>query len=283
VLQRLAAIAAANPALRKTQPWKAACEHDLAWLEEMLAKHRRGDDGDERMLLHAILKAFEGMPVDAYEMAVTAWLARARHPGLARRVCDCAYQPMIELMRFLEAHGFATYVAAAGDRDFTRVAAGAAFGLPGERVLGDTTALRWADDGDCGAVAYLAAPGVFDDGPAKPVRLWSRTACRPLFAVGNADGDLQLLQFAGGPARPALRLLLVHDDGEREFAYGAGAERSLELAQEREWTVVSMRRDWRTVFVPRADAGDEADAGAPPAPLLAADRDMPPPAHTGGE
>ena len=82
----------------------------------------------------------------------------------------------------------------------------------------------------CGSVAYLAKPDVFDDGPVKPVRIWSRTGRRPILAFGNSNGDIQMLQFAGGPRAPALRLLLLHDDKAREFDYTAGAEKSLELA-----------------------------------------------------
>jgi hypothetical protein len=269
VLQRLGAIAAANPALRAEQPWKAAWEKDYAWLEDTVVKHHHGDDAAERVLVAGMLKAFEGMPAEAYRMAASSFLGRARHPTLGRLLRDCAYLPMIELMRHLEARGFANYIACGGEREFMRVAAGEIFGVPDDRVLGDTTALRYAEDGDCGTVAYLAAPDVFDDGPAKPVRIWSRLACRPLVTAGNSNGDIPMLQFAGGPARPALRLLVLHDDDEREFAYVAGAERSIELARECGWTIVSMRRDWNTLFRPTAgsDPGGPAPAaesGPPP-------------------
>jgi hypothetical protein len=89
---------------------------------------------------------------------------------------------------------------------------------------------------------------VFDDGPAKPVRIWSRLGRRPLVAGGNSNGDIPMLGFAGGPTRSALRLLILHDDPEREFDYTAGAETSLERAQGEGWTVVSMRNDWSAVF-----------------------------------
>ena len=95
---------------------------------------------------------------------------------------------------------------------------------------------------------YLAKPDVFDDGPAKPVRIWSRIGRRPILAFGNSNGDIQMLQFTGGQGRPALRLLLLHDDKAREFDYVAGAETSLELAAAKKWTVVSIRNDWKTVF-----------------------------------
>ena len=113
-------------------------------------------------------------------------------------------------------------------------------------------------DNDGGSIAYLAEQDVFDDGPVKPVRIWSRIGRRPVLAGGNSNGDIPMLQFAaGGPARPGLGLLVLHDDPEREFDYVAGAERSLEEAEARGWTVVSVKRDWAAVF-------DDATAAAGP-------------------
>lgn len=122
------------------------------------------------------------------------------------------------------------------------------YGIPSERVVGSSAALRYEDDEHGGTVVYQAQMDVFDDGPVKPVRIWSRIGRRPLVAVGNSNGDVEMLQFAGGPSRPALRLLVLHDDAEREFDYVAGAERALEQARTREWTVVSVKNDWATVF-----------------------------------
>jgi hypothetical protein len=98
-------------------------------------------------------------------------------------------------------------------------------------------------------VHYLGANGfVLDDGPVKPTRIWSRVGRRPILAAGNSDGDIEMLRFAKHPLRPSLSLLVYHDDAEREFAYDAGAQRSLEIARERGWTIVSMRDDWKTVY-----------------------------------
>jgi hypothetical protein len=95
---------------------------------------------------------------------------------------------------------------------------------------------------------YLTEPDVFDDGPIKPVRIWSRVGRRPILAAGNSNGDIPMLAFAGGPSRPGLRLLVLHDDPAREFDYVAGAEQALKEAAARGWTVVSIKRDWATVF-----------------------------------
>jgi hypothetical protein len=155
---------------------------------------------------------------------------------------------MVELLRYLEANGFTSYIASGGDRDFMRPVTEDIYGVPAEHVIGSSNALRYLDDESGGTVAYAAEPDVFDDGPVKPVRIWSRIGRRPILAAGNSNGDIPMLRYAGGKGRPALRLLVLHDDGEREFDYTAGAEKSLEQAARDSWTVVSVRNDWATVF-----------------------------------
>ena len=151
---------------------------------------------------------------------------------------------MIELLRYLEANGFTNYIASGGDRDFMRPVTGTMYGIPSERVIGSTNALAYTEDEHGGNVSYAAAMDFFDDGPVKPVRIWSRIGQRPIIAGGNSNGDIPMLRYTGGKDRPALRLLLLHDDEEREFAYTAGAEKSLEVAAAEGWTVVSMKNDW---------------------------------------
>jgi phosphoserine phosphatase len=257
ILERLAAMAQQDAALRERQPWKAAYTKDVAWLGDVITKHYHGDDSDVKVLIAGMLAAFEGMAVDDYGTAAAEFLAQADHPTLTRRLRDCIYAPMVDLLRYLEAHGFATYIASGGDRDFMRVVTSEIYGIPAERVVGSSNALRYTEDDDCGTLAYLAKPDVFDDGPVKPVRIWSRIGRRPILAAGNSNGDIQMLQFAGGKGRPALRLLLLHDDNAREFDYVAGAERSLQLAKAKGWTVVSMKNDWKSMF---ADAPRPRDA-----------------------
>jgi phosphoglycolate phosphatase-like HAD superfamily hydrolase len=248
ILQRLSAMAVEDASLRDKQPWKAAYEKDYAWLGDVITKHYHGDDTEVKILIGGVLKAFGGMSVDAYQAAAEAFLQKAQHPSLGRRFRDCGYGPMVELLRYLEAHGFVNYIASGGDRDFMRVVTEELYGVPAERVVGSSNALCYTEDEESGTVAYLAKPDVFDDGPAKPVRIWSRIGRRPILAFGNSNGDIQMLQFAGGPRQAALRLLLLHDDKAREFNYTAGAEKSLQLARARGWTIVSMKNDWKSVF-----------------------------------
>jgi hypothetical protein len=248
ILKRLAAQAEHDAALRAQQPWKAARDRDYAWLGDVITKHYRGDDGDVKVLVGGILKAFEGMTIDDYCADAAQFLATEHHPTLKRAFRACGYTPMVELLRYLEGHGFTTFIASGGDRDFMRPVTNEIYGIPPERVIGSSNALRYVADADGGSLAYVAKPDVFDDGPIKPVRIWSRIGQRPILAFGNSNGDIEMLQFTGGKNRPALRLLLLHDDRVREFDYVAGAEKSLELAKAHGWTVVSMKQDWRAVF-----------------------------------
>jgi phosphoglycolate phosphatase-like HAD superfamily hydrolase len=255
ILQRLAAMAERDPSLRDRQPWKAAYDRDYGWLGEVITKHYHGDDSDVKVLLGGILQAFAGMDVEAYQAAAHAFLHSGRHPTLGRGFHECGYRPMVELLGYLEANGFTNYIASGGDRDFMRPVTQAIYGIPSHQVIGSSNALRYEPDEHGGSVVYLAEPDVFDDGPIKPVRIWSRIGRRPVVAAGNSNGDVEMLHFAGGPSRPGLRLLVLHDDPEREFDYTAGAERALEQAKARGWTVVSVKHDWETVFDEPASHG----------------------------
>ena len=253
ILQRLVAMAEQDPKLRDRQPWKAAYDRDYGWLGEVITKHYHGDDSDVKVLIGGVLQAFAGMDVQDYQAAAHRFLHQGRHPTLDRAFHECGYRPMIDLLRYLEANGFTSYIASGGDRDFMRPVTQRIYGIPSERVIGSTNALRYEPNEQGGSIVYLAEPDYFDDGPTKPVRIWSRVGRRPILAGGNSNGDLPMLEFAGGPGRPGLRLLVLHDDPEREFDYVAGAERSLERAKAQGWTVVSIRRDLATVFDDPAD------------------------------
>ena len=249
VLQRLGAMAESDASLRERQPWKAAHDRDYGWLGTAMTKHYDGDESDVKLLIAGVIQAFAGWAVDDYADAAAAFLGAARHPTLDRPLAARGYLPMVELLRFLEANGFTVYIASGGDRDFMRVVTEEIYGIPPERVIGSSNALRWQEDGATGgSIVYLAEPDVFDDGPVKPVRIWSRVGRRPILAAGNSNGDIPTLRFAGGDGRPALRLLVDHDDGELEFRYTGGAEQALDAARAEGWTVVSVKDDWATVF-----------------------------------
>jgi len=248
ILRRLAEMAEADPALRERQPWKAARERDHAWLGAVMTEHYAGDDGNVKTLLGGILAAWAGVSVEDFEAQADAFLRTAAHPTLGRGYLACAYAPMVELLACLDANGFASYIVSGGGRDFMRPITQEVYGVPRERVIGSTTTLAYASDERGGTITHTPKPEYLDDGPEKPVRIWSRTGRRPLLAAGNTNGDAEMLEFAGHDDRPSLRLLVLHDDPEREFAYTAGAEQALERAGRDGWTVVSMKDDWATVF-----------------------------------
>ncbi|SDT13355.1 HAD family phosphatase [Jiangella sp. DSM 45060] len=248
ILQRLAAMAEQAPDLRERQPWKAAYMHDYDWLGGAITQHYRGDDADLTVLMGGFLRAFAGMSAEDYLAASGEYLRHGSHPTLGRGFGQCAYPPMVELLRYLEAHDFTVYIASGGDRDFIRAISDEVYGIPAERVIGSSNALEYQEDERGASVVYRARPDVFDDGPVKAVRIWSRVGRRPILSAGNANGDIPMLEFTGGPSLPALRLVVLHDDEEREFAYTDGAEELLERAERGGWTVVSVRDDWTTVF-----------------------------------
>jgi hypothetical protein len=155
---------------------------------------------------------------------------------------------MIELLRYLEANGFSNYIASGGGRDFMRPISQDVYGIPRERVIGSSTAFVYTSDERGGTITKKAEADYLDDGPEKPVRIWNRTGRRPLLAAGNSNGDIQMLEFTRHADKPTLRLLVLHDDAEREFDYTSGAEQALARAAADGWTTVSIKSDWTTVF-----------------------------------
>ena len=212
----------------------------MDWLGQAMVKHYRGDDRDVKLLVDAVASAFVELSVEDYQRSAAEFVAEADHPTLGRPYRECAFAPMVELLRYLESHGFTTLIASgrrprlhATDRiRALRHPARARDRLePDARLPGDGLIVKQGLD-------------VFDDGPVKPVRIWSRIGRRPALACGNSNGDIPMLHFAGAGDVEPLRLLLRHDDGEREMAYDAGAEQALAAG----FSVISMKNDWSTVF-----------------------------------
>lgn len=247
-LFRMAELVGADTTLKEQQPYKAAVARDYRWLGAAMVKHYHGDDADLGLLMAAVETAFGGMSVEAFGTEAATWLQAAQHPQLGRPYLSCAFVPMVELLRFLESNGFSTYIASGGDRDFMRPFAEQLYGIPPERVIGSAFGLDLLEADEGSELLYKSKIDFFDDGPEKPVRIWSRIGRRPLLAAGNSNGDLPMLRFARQGGHEPLRLLVVHDDADREFAYTEGAEDALERAKNRGWTLVSIRNDWAAVF-----------------------------------
>lgn len=247
-IRRFAEQAAADASLQDKQPWKAAGAHDFAWFGQAMVKHYQGDDGDLKLLMQGMNRAFDKVSIEDYRQHVDSFFAEANHPTLKRPYLKCAYLPMCELLDYLTANGFTNYIASGGDRDFMRGMAQNLYGIPPERIIGSTQALEYHEGDDGVDVLYKSEVEIFDDGPVKPTRIWSRIGRRPVIAAGNSNGDIPMLRFARVDSRPALRVLVVHDDAEREFDDQKGAEDAITRAQEKGWTSISIKNDWSQVF-----------------------------------
>jgi phosphoglycolate phosphatase-like HAD superfamily hydrolase len=248
IVRRLSEKAGADPSLAGQQPYLAAGTGDLNWFGDAITKHYQGDDADLKVLAGAVMSLHESMNVEEHAALVAAFYAEAKHPTLRRPYQDCTYAPMVELLRYLEATGFTCYIVSGGGRDFMRPITSAIYGVPPERVVGSSQGLKFDGAEGHGDLLIQPALDVFDDGPEKPVRIWNRVGRRPILAAGNSNGDDEMLMYSGRPGAASLRLVVLHDDGEREFDYTAGAERALEHAKQFGWTVISMKNDWATVF-----------------------------------
>jgi phosphoserine phosphatase len=248
IVRRLAEKASGDASLAEQQPYQAALSGDLTWFGGAITKHYQGDDSDVKVLAGAALSLHESMSVEDHAARIAGFFAEATHPTLGRSYQSCTYVPMVELLRYLEAHGFTCYIVSGGGRDFMRPITSSIYGIPPERVVGSAQGLRFEGGDGTGDLLIQPALDIWDDGPEKPVRIWNRIGRRPILSAGNSNGDDEMLIYSGRPDRPSLRLLVLHDDDEREFAYIAGAERALEHAKTYGWTVISMRNDWTTVF-----------------------------------
>jgi phosphoserine phosphatase len=231
LLRRWRAMAEADPGLAGEQPWKAVMAGDRAWLAGLL------DHLPE--VIRGVTEAYDGITVAAFDAEVRRFFDTRRHPVLGVPYQQTAFAPMRELVALLQASAFTVYVCSGGGRDFVRVVSGEMYGIGRQQVIGSGTTLEYRD-GEVYRTRGVEEP--VDDGPGKPVHIWTRTGYRPLLAAGNADGDAAMLETA------RLALLIRHDDAGREFAYDAGAQQALAAAAERDWLVVSMKDDFAEVF-----------------------------------
>ncbi len=197
ILRRLYAMAEADPSLRERQPWKAAYERDYAWLGRVMDEHYAGDDTNVRTLLVGILTAFAGITMEDFETASDAFLRGERHPTLDRGYLDCAYRPMVELLGYLEANGFSNYIASGGGRDFMRPVSDELYGIPRERVIGSATALEYVPGANGGTITHKPEADYLDDGPQKPIRIWSRTGRRAPDVRREVDRERKLCEDHG--------------------------------------------------------------------------------------
>ncbi|NUU44515.1 HAD family hydrolase [Tardiphaga robiniae] len=241
---RIKAMAAQHPEWKTTQPYKAILDGD------MKAFAASGEKG----LLQIVTAAHSGMTTDEFSKAVIEWTTTARHPRFNRPYTQLVYQPMLELLAYLRANGFKTFIVSGGGIEFMRPWVEKIYGIPPEQVVGSSGTVALQMDAG-GKPSLLKTPKIefVDDGPGKPVGINRFIGRRPIFAFGNSDGDLQMLQWtaAGGGAR--FMGLVRHTDAEREYAYDRQSkigklDKALDEATAKGWKVVDMKKDWKTIF-----------------------------------
>jgi len=244
VADRVRELAAKDPAMKARQPFKAFLEHDAKTL------HALGKQG----IVELMFATHTGMTDEAFDRIARDWLAKARHPKFGRVFTRCVYQPQLELLEYLRANVFKIFIVSGGGIEFIRAFAEHAYGIPPEQVVGSSSKLRF--EAKNGRAVLVKAPelGSFDDRDAKPVNIGLHIGRRPLLASGNSDGDLAMMRYAKSGDGARLALLVHHDDGDREFAYDreftfSPLAEAFDRADEYGITVVSMKRDWKCVFV----------------------------------
>jgi hypothetical protein len=241
---RVRALAPQHPDWQNRQPFKALLEGDRATLASL----------GEHALVELVMASHAGITTDMFAASVEDWLATARHPRFDRPYTELAYQPMLELLAYLRANGFKTFIVSGGGIDFMRPWTERVYGVPPEQVVGSS--IRAAFELRDGEPAIVKLPEIdfVDDKGGKPVGIHRFIGRRPIAAFGNSDGDLEMLQWTtlGAPGR-RFGLIVRHDDAEREYAYDRDSpvgrlDKALDAAPAAGWTVVSMRTDWRVVF-----------------------------------
>jgi phosphoglycolate phosphatase-like HAD superfamily hydrolase len=227
--------AKADPTLAQQQPYKALVERDTEFFEGVATQ----DPDVVATLLDAFSRSWAGTTPEAFDEQVREWLTTVKQPKLGRPYVELVYQPMLELFDLLRSNEFRVFVCSGGGRDFMRVFAEEAWGIHKENVIGSAAAYTYTDGRIVRSAELL---GGLDLGPGKPEHIFAQTGRLPIFAGGNGDVDIEMLQSA------TFALLVTHDDEQREFSYTKGAEAALGMATEAGWTLVSMKNDWTAVF-----------------------------------
>lgn len=242
-LDRVKQMAPQNPEWQTTEPFKSALAGNM---QGLMAGGMEG-------LTKILAASHANITAEEFADAVRDWLATAKHPMTGKRYVEMVYQPMLELLEYLRAHNFKTFIVSGGGIDFLRVFAEETYGIPPEQVVGSSVAAKY-EMRDGVPTIVKQAEGLFvDDKEGKPVGIYQHIGRRPIFASGNSDGDFQMLEYATAGDGPRFGLLLHHTDAEREFAYDRDShigklDRGLTEAKQRGWVVIDMKLDWKKIF-----------------------------------
>ena len=241
---RIKALAPQHPEWTTQEPFASVLKGDL---KAALA-------GGDRAQLAMTIAVQAGMTTDEFAGTVSDWLATARHPQTKRRYPEMVYQPMLELLAYLRANGFKTFIVSGGGIDFMRPWTEKVYGIPPEQVIGSSLKLKFELRHGQPVLVSLPELNFIDDNVGKPVGIESHIGRRPLAAFGNSDGDLQMMQWTAAGSGLRLCLYVHHTDAQREWAYDRNSpigrfDKALTEAQAKGWTIVSMKDDWNVIYV----------------------------------
>jgi phosphoserine phosphatase len=242
-IDRVKALAPRHPEWKTQQPFKAVLEGDMKALAA----------SGEKGVLQLVMATHAGMTSEEFAATVRQWLATAKHPTLKRPYTELVFQPMLELLSYLRAQGFRTYIVSGGGVEFLRVFAQERYGIPPEQVIGSSIKTKYELRDGKPAIVRQAEIDFIDDKAGKPVGIHKFIGKRPIAAFGNSDGDFQMLEWTTSGPGPSLGVIVHHDDAAREFAYDRKSSigqlaRGLDEAPARGWTVLSVRSDWKQVY-----------------------------------
>ncbi|AXK79690.1 haloacid dehalogenase-like hydrolase [Pseudolabrys taiwanensis] len=241
---RVSALAPQHPEWKTEEPFRSLLAKDMKTFTA----------NGEKSVLAVIAATHAGMTTDDFRQAVLDWIATAKHPRFNRLYTDLVYQPMLELLGYLRANGFKTFIVSGGGIEFMRPWTEKIYGIPPEQVVGSSAVTQFDMGADGKPVLMKLAKTEFvDDGSGKPVGINRFIGRRPIFAFGNSDGDLQMLQWTAAGAGARFMGLVHHTDAEREYAYDRQSsvgrlDKALDEAAARGWTIVDIKRDWGRVF-----------------------------------
>jgi phosphoglycolate phosphatase-like HAD superfamily hydrolase len=243
VFDRVKALAPQHPEWKAKEPFASVLKGDVT---SALA-------GGERALLEMAMATHAGTTTEEFERIVGDWIATAKHPKTGRLYTEMVYQPMLELLAYLRANGFKTFIVSGGGIEFMRPWAERVYGVPPEQVIGSSVKARYEVRDGRPVLLRLPELNFIDDKEGKPVGIQQHIGRRPIAAFGNSDGDFQMLEWTTAGPGPRLALLVHHDDATREAAYDRESAigrlaRGLDEAGRRGWVVASIARDWKTVF-----------------------------------
>lgn len=246
-LQRVRTVAGRHPEWKRQEPFRSILKGNLRTVAAS------GDAGSMRVLA----AAHAGMTGDQFAVLVHEWFESASDPRFNRPYADLAYQPMLELLAYLRANGFKTYLVTGGDVEFVRDVAQRMYGIPPEQVIGSTVKYRYGQSNGAVSLTRLVQIDTLLDGSAKPLAIDRVIGRRPVIAFGNADGDTPMLEWTSAGDGPRLAALVHHTDAEREYAYDRAAksgklDKGLDEAGVKGWLVVDIKNDWKTVFKPNS-------------------------------